>query len=121
MDTQRLILFIIFGFSLVMLWEAWQRDHRPVLPPSATSVVPATPGAVPGGLPGAAVPAGGAGRAAVPPAAPAVKGEIVRVQTDRVIAEINSVGATLSRLELLRHKDSEDPNKDFVLIGPAHE
>jgi YidC/Oxa1 family membrane protein insertase len=121
MDTQRLILFIIFGFSLVMLWEAWQRDHRPVLPPSATSVVPATPGAVPGGLPGAAVPAGGAGPAAVPPAAPAVKGEIVRVQTDRVIAEINSVGATLSRLELLRHKDSEDPNKDFVLIGPAHE
>ena len=121
MDTQRLILFIIFGFSLVMLWEAWQRDHRPVLPPSAISVVPATPEAAPGARQGATLPAGGAGAAAVPPAAPAVKGEMVRVQTDRVIAEINTVGATLSRLELLRHKDSEDPNKDFVLIGPAHE
>ena len=29
MDTQRLILFFIFGFSVLMLWDAWEKDHRP--------------------------------------------------------------------------------------------
>jgi YidC/Oxa1 family membrane protein insertase len=29
MDTQRLILFFIFGFSLLMLWDAWEKEHRP--------------------------------------------------------------------------------------------
>jgi len=28
MDTQRLILFVIFSFSALFLWEAWQREHR---------------------------------------------------------------------------------------------
>jgi len=55
MDTQRLILFVIFSFSALFLWEAWQREHRPppapvtqsAPAPSAESPVPtATP--VPG-------------------------------------------------------------------------
>ena len=29
MDTQRLILFFIFGFSLLMLWDAWEKENRP--------------------------------------------------------------------------------------------
>jgi len=33
MDTQRLILLFIFGFSLLMLWEAWDKEHRPKPPP----------------------------------------------------------------------------------------
>ena len=35
MDTQRLILFIIFSFSALFLWEAWQKEQRPVPPPAA--------------------------------------------------------------------------------------
>ena len=27
MDTQRLILFVIFSFSALFLWEAWQREQ----------------------------------------------------------------------------------------------
>ena len=30
MDTQRLILLVIFSFSLLMLWEAWQKEQHPV-------------------------------------------------------------------------------------------
>jgi YidC/Oxa1 family membrane protein insertase len=45
----------------------------------------------------------------------------VRVQTDLVVAEIDTLGGTLKRLELLRHKDSTDPSKNLVLIGPAHQ
>jgi len=32
MDTQRLILFIVFSFSILMLWDAWQRENRPPAP-----------------------------------------------------------------------------------------
>jgi YidC/Oxa1 family membrane protein insertase len=30
MDTQRLILFIVFSFSILMLWDAWQKEQHPV-------------------------------------------------------------------------------------------
>jgi len=44
MDTQRLILLFIFSFSLLMLWEAWDKQGRPkppATPPSAQQGVPA--------------------------------------------------------------------------------
>jgi YidC/Oxa1 family membrane protein insertase len=118
MDTQRLILLVIFGFSLLMLWEAWERDHRPKLPTPAATSAPAAPQAAapPAGSPSAVAP----GTPAVPSSASALKGETVRIETDLVVAEIDSVGATLVRLELLRHKDSNDPNRNFVLLGPGH-
>jgi YidC/Oxa1 family membrane protein insertase len=115
MDTQRLILLFIFGFSLLMLWEAWEREQQPKAPPAASSA-PATPR--PAAQPGP-TPTPGAGTPSVPAAAP-LKGETVRVTTDVVVAEINTAGATLRRLELLRHKAADDPNKNFVLLGPAH-
>ena len=36
MESQRLILFFVFSFSLFMLYDAWQRDQQPVRP--ATTV-----------------------------------------------------------------------------------
>jgi len=45
-DTQRLILLFIFGFSVLMLWEAWERDHRPkpaAVPVTQGAPVPAAP------------------------------------------------------------------------------
>ena len=58
--------------------------------------------------------------APVPGAAAPAQGEIVRVSTDLVIAEIDTLGGTLKRLELLKHKDSADPTRNFVLLGPDH-
>src|SRR3989442_13873770 len=46
MDTQRLILLFIFGFSLLMLWEAWDKEHLPKLLPAAPTAPP--PVAAPG-------------------------------------------------------------------------
>ena len=51
MDTQRLILFVIFSFSALFLWEAWQREHAPPPPPA---VVAKAADAKPADLPGAA-------------------------------------------------------------------
>jgi YidC/Oxa1 family membrane protein insertase len=124
MDTQRLVLLVIFSFSLLMLWEAWEKEKRPkpaATPPAAQQSVPApskppTPAAA--ATPGA--PAKPAAPAAVPSSAAAAKGELVRVRTDLLVAEIDTLGGTLKRLELLKHKDSADPTRNFELFGPAH-
>lgn len=120
METQRLILLFIFGFSVLMLWEAWQRETRPKPPPAPVAVEQQQ-----------AVPAAKDAQRSKPPAAPATaaapsaeagtqKGETLRVVTDLVVAEIDTAGATLKRLELKKHKDSADASKNFVLLGPEH-
>ena len=121
MDTQRLILLFIFGFSVLMLWEAWEREHRPK--PAASAPASASPQQ---SVPSPAAPAKPAAdapkapAAAVPATAPAAKGEAVRVATDLFVAEIDTLGATLRRFELLKHKDAVDPTKNLVLFGPEH-
>ncbi|HET7669395.1 MAG TPA: membrane protein insertase YidC, partial [Burkholderiales bacterium] len=120
MDTQRLILLFIFGFSVLMIWEAWERENRPK-PPAAPAAqgVPTAPAPPPGAPATAAKGAAPAKPAApVPSAAAAAKGETVRVTTDLMVADIDTLGATLKRVELLRHKDSADPTRNFVLFGP---
>ncbi len=42
MDTQRLIAFIVFSFSLLLLWEAWQDYNRPKPAPEARQPSPGT-------------------------------------------------------------------------------
>ena len=123
MDTQRLILFFIFGFSLLMLWDAWEKEHRPKppaqvqAPVSSATTVP-TPAPKPGA---AAAPAPQPANGSVPgAAAPAVKGESVVVRTDLMVAEISTLGASLTRVEFLRHKEAKNSAKNLVLLGPEH-
>ena len=116
MDTQRLILLFIFSFSLLMLWTEWEKQSRPqppAPPPQAQGVpAPAQPPADARAKPPAA---------AVPAADAAAKGEIVRVTTDLLVAEIDTLGGTLKRLELLRHKSSKDSDANLVLLGREHQ
>jgi YidC/Oxa1 family membrane protein insertase len=120
MDTQRLILLFIFGFSVLMLWEEWQKETRPQPAPTAITQRQGVP--APASVPEPGAQPSTPGAANVPSAsAPAAQGETVRVQTDLFIAQIDTLGGTLKRLELLKHKDSADPSKDFVLFGPEHE
>ena len=119
MDTQRLILFFIFSFSLLLLWDSWEKHHRPKPAPApAAQTVPAVP--VPP-KPAVAPATGAAQPAAVPAATPAAaKGETLRVRTDLLLAEIDTLGGTLSRVELLKHKHADDPGKNLVLLGVEH-
>lgn len=125
MDTQRLILFFIFSFSLLLLWDAWQKEQQLKTGPapsvqSAPGVpTPAKPLAAPPPPSAAATPA--AATAAVPGAASApAPSETVQVSTDLLIADISTLGATLARLELRKHKDANDPSRNFVLLGAEH-
>jgi YidC/Oxa1 family membrane protein insertase len=124
MDTQRLILLVIFCFSLVLLWDAWEKSNQP---PPQVSGYPAqrqgipTPTRQPSPGVASAAPESSARIASVPGAeASEVKGEVVRVRTDLVAATISAMGGTLQRLELLKHKSQADENKNFVLLGPNY-
>ena len=119
MDTQRLILFFIFGFSLLMLWDAWEKENRPKPAPQvqvSTTTVP-TPASKSASV---ALPAPAANGSVPGAAAPAAKSEIIVVRTDLMVAEIDTLGATLRQVELLKHKDTKDSARNLVLLGPEH-
>ncbi|MSP96291.1 MAG: membrane protein insertase YidC [Betaproteobacteria bacterium] len=121
MDTRRLILFFVFGFSLLMLWDAWEKEHRPKPAPQAQAS-PAAAIPTPAGKSGAqpAAPAAAANGSVPGAAAPAAKSETVVVRTDLIVAEIDTLGATLKRVELLKHKEAKDSTKNLALLGLEH-
>lgn len=116
MDPKRLILFVIFSFSILMLWEAWQRDHVPQQP--AVQAQQAQPGqsadsAVPQAI-------GSKQSAVVQESGFSLQqGQRIHVKTDMIDADIDTIGGDLRRLALLKHKDSDDVNKDFVLLDDS--
>jgi len=114
MDTQRLILFFVFSFSLLLLWDAWQKEVRPpaaVSTPPAAIPAPSTAGTKQLGEKATPVPA------AIAPGEPS---ERLQVRTDNLVAEIDTRGGDLVYVELLRHKDTLDTSKNLVLLGPEH-
>jgi YidC/Oxa1 family membrane protein insertase len=122
MDNRRLILLMIFSFSLVMLWDAWQQYKQPKPAPTAqaASVAPQPSTALQAG----AAPSPTAGNvhqaAAVPGTASVPAGEVVRITTDLYTADVSAVGGDLVRLELNRYTATSDKGKHFVLIDPQH-
>lgn len=110
MDNQRLILFIVFSFSLLLLWEAWQDKNAPLpLPPSAVSS-PA----------GQAVPtpsqALNASASAPAQAAGIAKGQRAVVETDVLHAVIDANGGDLRQLKLLPYRETDDRTQVFTLF-----
>ena len=96
------ILFFAFSFSVFLLLDAWQRDQQP--PPSTVAADEAAPAANPTPTPSEKL----AGtQAAVPKeVGPArVQGATVQVETDLVVAHLNTLGGDLRRLELKQHRE----------------
>lgn len=118
MDSQRLILFFAFSFSVFLLLDAWQRDQQP--PPSTVAADKAAPSASPTPTPSEKL---AATQAAVPKEVgpPRSQGTAVQVETDLMVAHLNTLGGDLRRLELKQHRDTLDKNKVFVLFDAAAE
>ena len=110
MDFQRIFLFLIFSFSLFLLWDGWQREHAPA--PQVVSAA-STPVASPSLT---AVAKSSATPAAVSSKQISKVGEKVIVKTDFFHAEINRIGGDIRRIELLKHFDTVDESKPFVLL-----
>jgi YidC/Oxa1 family membrane protein insertase len=134
-DMRRTMLWVVFTMSLVLLWDAWNKHtgQPSVFGGPSKPAVTAGPAPVPG-------PAGAAVTAAVPsvgvPAATAVPApaatagtqpantavattpvsEQITVTTDVVKATFDSLGGSLTRLELLAHRDMVDPKRNIVLF-----
>ena len=129
MESQRLVLLFVFMFSVFMLLDAWQRDQPSAPPPAAqpdttekagkadatakgAQAVPSTPTASDKPVAQASVPK---------PATPRSQGKTVRVETDVVVAQVDTLGGGLQRLELKQHRDTLDKAKPFVLFDAAGE
>ncbi|MFO1282933.1 MAG: membrane protein insertase YidC [Burkholderiales bacterium] len=125
MDTQRLILFVIFSFSALMLWEAWQRDKNPPPPAAQTAKAPDKPLDVP------SAPSGVSGSTATPPAggaagvpalpgtsttAPAAATRPITIKTDLYSAEIDPVGGAVVQMALAQHRDAFDKSKPYLAL-----
>ncbi|HVO87142.1 MAG TPA: membrane protein insertase YidC [Casimicrobiaceae bacterium] len=114
MDTQRLILFFVFAFSGLFLWEAWQKEHAPP-PPVAKLSTPATKAAeLPATTGTTTVPAAGT----VPPssAAPVPGGQTVSIKTDLYTAEVDTAGGVLTQVALNQHRDASDLSKPYLAL-----
>ena len=129
MDLQRLFLFLIFSFSLLLIWDGWQRYQHPDIQQSAPAAME-TFGSLEtlpsiSGQPGSniaatsALPAfnAGPGQAAiVQQDAQRPTGKAIRVTTDLLDVQVSTVGGDISRLALLKHPDVEDRKKSLVLF-----
>jgi len=117
MDTRRLVLFVIFSMSILMLWDAWQRQHEPVAP------APQVQGS---NIADNSVPSVSASKS---PAAPAqlptdseyklLTAQRISVTTDLYKADIETSGGDLRRLELLKHRAADSEKSNFILLDDA--
>ena len=109
MDTQRLILFVIFSLSLLLLWQAWQRQHQPPVPPTVSQPAPTT---------GVTAPPTPTGAPTLPSAstAPVPTGERIAIKTDLYTADIDTLGGVIDQVALARHRDTQDEAKPYVLL-----
>jgi YidC/Oxa1 family membrane protein insertase len=121
MDTQRIIAVIVFSFSAVLLWDAWQKHNQPKLPPATVPILP-TPGAsapvrVPGVSAALSPRIGNAvGQVGVAAAPPAEAGKVVTVRTDKFEVDINSLGGDLRRVTLREHFSAIEKSRPLSLL-----
>ncbi len=134
-DIRRTILWVIFGFSMVLLWDQWQAFNgkqatffpkptsastvaAPVTPSASTASVPtANLPSVPGPAALASnvstVPTGTAATAAL------VKREKIIVNTDVFSLTFDTEGGSLVKSSFNKFKDMADKNAGFVLFDES--
>lgn len=128
MDAKRIVLFVIFSTSLLFLWEAWINEQArfeqinvaagsdetsqvdPDLPVPGDSLTESS-----SAMGSGQIPANADARDIVTPRLLST-GEQIRVVTDMVVAEIDTVGGDLRRLELLKHPSTEDKDTPYALL-----
>ncbi len=128
-DIRRSILWVVFGFSMVMLWDQWQVANGnpatffPSPKPAATASAPAATGAAtPIAVPQAAGATPAVTPGATPPsgAAPASKSERFTVTTDVVRLTFDTEGGSVVGSEFLQHAadavDGKQTPARFVLL-----
>jgi len=123
-DIRRTILWVVFGFSMVMLWDQWQlhNGRKATFFPAPAQQTTST-GSTHAGQP---IGAGGNGVAQISPASavagtsasavPALPKERFEVSTDVLKLTFDTEGGSLVRSEFLKYADMSDKSRNFVLL-----
>ena len=131
-DIRRTILWVIFGFSIVLLWDQWQvyngRKATFFPGPVQTTPVAGPPAAASSGVPTGVPPASNSvsGATQVPgvplpvtASAPAAQRERVTIQTDVLRLTLDSEGGSVVKAEFVKHLEMFDKAKSFVLLDDS--
>ena len=123
-DIRRTILWVIFGFSMVLLWDQWQVHNgqkATFFPSPAKPAVVATtaPAASTTSVPVGQVVMGSNQISAVDAAQPAPARERLVVSTDVLKLSFDTEGGSLVEAEFLKHRDLTDQGKNFVLLDQS--
>ena len=130
-DIRRSILWVIFGFSMVMLWDQWQvyNGHKATFFPMSVTAptqsgVPSPPASGPANsVPSAAVVVGSQAVSALPAtvskAEPALPRERLMVSTDVFKLTFDTEGGSVVQTEFLNHADMADKARNVVLLDES--
>lgn len=110
MNSTRIVAAVAFAVSLFLLLDAWNKTQRPV-PDAGLSAnrVTSNPHGQASGETLSAAPAMDSSKVLE-------KGKRIQIATDLMVAEIDTVGGDIRRLEFVTHKDTFDQSKGFLLL-----
>lgn len=131
METQRLLLYLAFGFLSLIIYQTWVQDYHTPVPVARTSTdVPGITPQAPGQATDLAAPSAAdlpnAPTATAAPITAATQDPQVRsidFSTDVIDGSISTLGATITRVELKDYPISiEQPDSMFLLVSddPTH-
>jgi YidC/Oxa1 family membrane protein insertase len=133
-DIRRTILWVIFGFSMILLWDQWQiynGKQATFFPNPAKSAAPATtassavPTATASSVAGGTAPSSAAkpiqaGQVSAEAIPASTKREKITISTDVLKVGFDTEGATIERAELLKHREEgagiKSPEKRNIVV-----
>lgn len=132
-EMRRTLLWVVFSMSLVLLWDGWNKHNgrESMFGPTkvaevAPQGIPATGGPASASLPqpATAVPSAVATLGITPPIAtvePAASATSrkVEITTDVVKATVDTLGGSVTRLEMLKQVDHLDHSKNELLFDAS--
>ena len=129
-DIRRTILWVIFGFSMVLLWDQWQvfNGHKATFFPSSSQTAKAPDASIAPAAGATSVPSPFAsltpGSSAAVPAgalstAPSMAKERVVVNSDVLSLTFDSEGGTLVHTAFNKYKDMAHKDQGFVLLDES--
>lgn len=116
MDTQRIIAAVIFAFSGFLLMEAWNKHQNPPVAPPANSTAVVQSAPVDAALPAPTT------AVTAPNVTPSIAdvatqgGQRVKIRTDALAVEIDTLGGDIRSVELLKHAARGDVSRPFRLM-----
>ena len=124
-DIRRTILWVVFGFSLVMLWDQWQisQGKKPTFFPQPTPTAATPPQATVTTPPNTATPAPASQlpQTAGSPTTTDTSAKRIEVETDVLKLQFSTEGGSLVRAELSKHKDAHRSGSNVVLMDNSQE